>query len=154
LWRTSRIHGELKLLGIAISERTVSQILGRLRRPPRQTWKTFRRNQLGQTVSLDFLTVPTIPLKVLFVFLVWEHGRRQVLHFNLTQQASAAWTAQQILEAFASPDPARYLIPDRDSIYGHPVGLPITALGMQEVLTAPPSEWSKYPNVLRNHGLL
>jgi hypothetical protein len=63
------------------------------------------------------------------------------LHFHLTQQASAAWTAQQILEAFADPDPARYLIPDRDSIYGHPIGLPITALGMQETLTAPPSPW-------------
>jgi putative transposase len=119
----------------------VSRILGRLRRPPSQTWKTFLRNPLGQTVSLDFLTVPTMTLKVLFVFLVLEHRRREVLHFNLTQQASAAWTAQQIVEAFADRDPARYLIPDRDSIYGHQVGLPITALGMQEVLTMPQSPW-------------
>ena len=105
LWRAPRIHGELKMLGIAISERTVSRILRKLRRPPRQTWKTFLRNHLGQTVSLDFFTVPAITLKVLFVFLVLEHRRREVLHFNITEHPTAAWTAQQIVEAFADRDP-------------------------------------------------
>jgi len=141
LWRAPRIHGELKMLGVAISERTVSRILRKLPRPPNQTWKTFLRNHVGQTVSLDFFTVPTITLKVLFVFLVLEHRRREVLHFNITEHPTAAWTAQQIVEAFADRDPAPYLIRDRDSIYGHDVGLRITALGMKEVLTAPHSPW-------------
>ena len=73
LWRAPRIHGELKMLGITISERTVSRILRTLPRQPSQTWKTFLRNHLGQIVSVDFFTVPTIRLRVLFVFLLLEH---------------------------------------------------------------------------------
>jgi putative transposase len=79
-WRAPRIHGELKMLGIAISERTVSRILRRLRRPPHQTWRTLLHNYLGQLVSIDFFTVPTITMRVLFVFVVLEHDRRKVLH--------------------------------------------------------------------------
>jgi len=67
LWRAPRIHGELKMLGIAISERTVSRILHGLRRPPNQTWKTFLHNHIGEIVSTDFFTVPTITMKVLFI---------------------------------------------------------------------------------------
>ena len=74
-WRAPRIHGELKMLDIAISERSVSRILRGLRRPPTQTWKTFLRNHLNQSVSIDFFTVPTITMKVLFVFIVLEHRR-------------------------------------------------------------------------------
>ena len=98
LWRAPRVHDELKMLGIAISEPTVSRILRTLLRPPTQTWKTFLHNHLGQMVSIDFFTVPTITMRVLFVFLVLEHGRRQVLHFNVTEHPTAAWTAQQIVE--------------------------------------------------------
>src|SRR5437588_382781 len=87
LWRAPRIHGELKMLGIAISERTVSRILHRLRRPPNQTWRTFLHNHVGQIVSTDFFTVPTITMKVLFVFIVLEHDRRKLLHFNVTEHS-------------------------------------------------------------------
>jgi transposase InsO family protein len=141
LWRAPRIHGELKMLGIAISERTVSRILRRLPRPPGQTWKTFLHNHLSQMVSIDFFTVPTITMKVLFVFIVLEHRRRQVLHFNVTEHPTAAWTAQQIVEAFQDRDAARYLIRDRDSVYGNEVPLRIASLGIQEILTAPRSPW-------------
>ena len=141
LWRAPRIHGELKLLGIVISERTVSRILRRLRRPPNQTWKTFLHNHVGEMVSIDFFTVPTISMRVLFVFNVLEHRRREVLHFNVTEHPTAAWTAQQIVEAFADRESARYLIRDRDAIYGQDVHLRIASLGMEEVLTAPQSPW-------------
>ena len=141
LWRAPRIHGELKVLGITISERTVSRILRRLRRPPTQTWKTFLHNHLGQMVSIDFFTVPTITMKVLFVFIVLEHRRRQVLHFNVTEHPTAAWTAQQIVEAFAERDAPRYIIRDRDGVYGNEVRLRIASLHMEEVLTAPQSPW-------------
>jgi len=80
-------------------------------------------------------------MKVLFVFIVLEHGRRKVLHFNVTEHPTAAWSAQQIVEAFADREPARYLIRDRDSIYGTEVRLRIKSLGMEEVLTAPQSPW-------------
>jgi hypothetical protein len=89
------------MLGIAISERTVSRILCRLRRPPNQTWRTFLHNHVGQMVSIDFFTVPTITMRVLFVFILLEHDRRKVLHFNVTEHPTRAWTAQQIVEAFA-----------------------------------------------------
>src|ERR1700746_674946 len=141
LWRAPRIHGELKMLGIAISERTVSRLLRTLRRPPNQTWTTFLHNHLGQMVSTDFFTVPTITMKVLFVFLVLEHDRRKVLHFHVTEHPTGAWTAQQIVEAFADRDTAGYLLRDRDSQYNAEVRLRIQSLGMQEILTAPQSPW-------------
>ena len=141
LWRAPRIHGELKMPGIAISERTVSRILRKLRRPLNQTWKTFLHNHVGQIVSTGFFTVPTFTMKVLFEFIVLEHGRRKVLHFDVTEHPTATWTAQQIVEAFADREPARYLIRDRDSIYGTEVRLRIKSLGMEEILTAPQSPW-------------
>jgi len=86
------IHGELKMLGILISERSVSRILRTIRRrPPSQTWRTFLSNHIGQIVSVDFFTVATIRLRVLFVFLVLEHCRREVLHFNVTDHPTAGW---------------------------------------------------------------
>jgi len=138
LWRAPRIHGELKMLGIAVSARNVSRILRTFRRPPTQTWKTFLHNHLGQLVSIDFFTVPTVTMKVLFVFIVLEHRRRQVLHFNVTEYPTAAWTSQQIIEAFADRDAPRYLLRDRDGIYGI---RRIASLCMEEVLTAPRSPW-------------
>jgi hypothetical protein len=141
LWRAPRIHGELKMLGIAVSERTVSRILRTVRRPPSQTWKTFLHNHLGQLVSIDFFTVPTVTMKVLFVFILLEHRRRQVLHFNVTEHPTAAWTSQQIVEAFADRDAPRYLLRDRDGIYGNDVRRRIASLHMEEILTAPRSPW-------------
>ena len=83
MWRARRIHGELKMLGITDSERTVSRILRALRRPPSQTWKTFLDNHLSQIVAIDFFTVPTVTMKVLFVFIVLAHRRCEVLLFKL-----------------------------------------------------------------------
>jgi putative transposase len=141
LWRAPRIHGELKMLGIQISERTVSRILRRLPRPPSQTWKTFLHNHLDQMVSMDFFTVPTIKMKALFVLLVLEHRRREVLHFNVTEHPSAVWTSRQIVEAFADRNAPPYLIRDRDRVYGNEVCLRIASLQMEELLTAPQSPW-------------
>jgi putative transposase len=80
-------------------------------------------------------------MKVLFVFIVLEHDRRKLLHFNVTEHPTGAWTAQQIVEAFADREAARYLIRDRDSRYSAEVRLRIQSLGMREVLTAPHSPW-------------
>ena len=104
-----------------------------------QTWTTFLHNHVGQMVSTDFFTLPTITMKVLFVFIVLEHERRKVPHFNVTEHPTGAWTAQQIVEAFADREAAQYLIRDRDSRYSAEVRLRIKSLGMQEILTAPQS---------------
>ncbi len=141
LWRAPRIHGELKMLGIEVSEHTVSCILRKLPRPPSQTWKTFLHNHLGQMVSIDFFTVPTITLKVLYVFIVLEHRRREVLHFNVTEHPTATWTSQQIVEAFGDHAAPRYLLRDRDGVYGNDVRVRIASLQIEEVITAPQSPW-------------
>jgi putative transposase len=141
LWRAPRIHGELRKLGIEVSERTVSRVLRTIKRPPLQTWKTFLQNHIGEVVAIDFFTVPTIYLRVLFVFLVIEHPRRKVLHFGVTERPTAEWTAQQVVEAFSERDAKHYLIRDRDSIYGDEFRSRVQLLGMNEVITAPRSPW-------------
>jgi transposase InsO family protein len=141
LWRAPRIHGELQKLGIEVSERTVSRVLRTVKRPPSQTWKTFLQNHIGEIVAIDFFTVPTIRLRVLFVFLVLEHQRRKVLHFGVTEHPNAEWAAQQVVEAFAEQGSKRYLVRDRDATYGHQFRRRIQSLGMKEVISAPRSPW-------------
>ena len=141
LWRAPRIHGELKMLGIVVSEGTVSRVLRTIPRPPSQTWKTFLYNHLSEMVSVDFFTVPTVRLRVLFVFLILEHRRRQVLHFNVTDHPTSAWVAQQMVEAFGDRAVPRYLIRDRDGVYGTEVRQRLQSLQINEVLTAPQSPW-------------
>jgi transposase InsO family protein len=141
LWRAPRIHGELQKLGIEVSERTVSRVLRTVKRPPSQTWRTFLQNHIGEMVAVDFFTVPTIRLRVLFVFLVMEHQRRRVLHFGITEHPTAEWTAQQVVEAFSERDAKHYLIRDRDSAYGQEFRRRIQSLGLKEVVTAPQSPW-------------
>jgi len=119
LWRAPRIHGELLQLGIGISARTVSRILRTLKLPPSQTWKTFLENHMGEMVATDFFTVPTVRMRVFFVFLILEHTRRRVLGFAVTEHPTAEWTGQQMVEAFQERDVPRYLVRDRDASYGH-----------------------------------
>jgi len=141
LWRAPRIHGELLKLGIEVSERTVSRVLRTVERPPSQTWKTFLKNHVGEIVAIDFFTVPTIRLRVLFVFLVMEHQRRKVLHFGVTEHPSAEWAAQQLVEALTERDAKPYLIRDRDATYGNEFRRRIQSLGIKEIITAPRSPW-------------
>lgn len=141
LWRAPRIHGELRKLGIEVSERTVSRILATIKRPPSQSWKTFLKNHIGEIVATDFFTVPTVGLRVLFVYLVLAHDRRKVLHFGITEHPTSQWVGQQVVEAFANRDAARYLIRDRDGAYGEEFRRRVQSLGTQEILTAPQSPW-------------
>ena len=141
LWRAPRIHGELKLLGITVSERTVSRILRSIPRPPSQTWRTFLKNHIGDIIAIDFFTVPTATFRILFVLIVLEHRRRQVLHFNVTEHPTAEWTGQQIVEAFVDRDAPRYLIRDRDGVYGAAFRNRVESLKIEQVLTARQSPW-------------
>src|SRR5262249_41626204 len=114
LWGAPRIHAELLKLGITVAERTVSRLLPTRRRPPSQTWRTFLANHVRDLVGLDFFTVPTAGLRVLFVLVVLAHHRRRVLHFNVTEYPTAAWTAQQIVDTFPDTSAPPYLLRDRD----------------------------------------
>ena len=116
-WGSKRIQAELAKLGIAVSDSTVRKYRPRTRRGD-QTWKTFLHTHAKAMVSVDFFVVPTATFRVLYVPLVLAHERRKVLHFNITDSPSAAWTAQQLNEAFPYCNPPRYLLRDWDSIYG------------------------------------
>jgi putative transposase len=100
LWGAPRIHGEPLKLGIHVAERTVSRLLPKRRMLPSQTWRTFLTNHVRDLVSLDFFTVPTARLRVLFVLVVLAHHRRRVVHFDVTEHPTAHWTAQQLVDAF------------------------------------------------------
>jgi len=141
-WGAPRIHGELLKLGIDIGERSASPFMPpKQPKPPSQTWRTFLDNHVGSLASIDFFTVPTATFRVLYVFFVLSHDRRRVLHFNVTDHPSAAWTAQQIIEAFPEDTAPKYMIRDRDGIYGDQFQRRVAGIGIEEVLTAPQSPW-------------
>jgi transposase InsO family protein len=142
LWGAPRIHGELLKLGIEISERTVSNLISRREpRPPSQTWRTFLKNHMMNMVSIDFFTVPTATFRILFVLVILSHSRRKVVHFNATSNPTAMWTAQQIVEAFPWNTAPKYLLRDRDSVYGTFLSNRVKNMGIKEVVTAPRSPW-------------
>jgi putative transposase len=141
LWGAPRIHGELLKLGIELSQATVAKYMVRESKPPSQSWRTFLKNHARDLVAVDFFTVPTISFRVLFVFVVLAHHRRRPIHFNVTAHPSAEWAAQQIVQAFPWDTAPRFLIRDRDSVYGADFRQRVQAMGIHEVLTAPRSPW-------------
>ena len=153
LWGAPRIHGELQKLGVEISQAAVSKYVVRHRRPPSQTWRTFLDNHLGNLVSVDFFVVPTVLFKVLFVFVVLAHERRRVVHINVTDAPTAHWTAQQLVEACPWETAPRYVLRDRDAVYGVAFSSRVQTMGIHEVKTAPRSPWQN-PYVERLIGTL
>ena len=113
----------------------------RHRKPPSQSWRAFLDNNLKQLVSIDFFVVPTITFKVLFVFVILSHERRRVMHFNVTANPTAEWTALQIVNAFPYDTAPRYLLRDCDKIYGEYFSDRIAAMEIKEVQIAPRSPW-------------
>src|SRR3954447_14530870 len=142
-WGAPRIHGELRKLGIEITEPTVAQYMVRQRKPPSQTWRTFLQNHVHSLVSIDFFTVPTIRFQILYVFLVLAHDRRRIVHFGVTAHPTAEWTAHQLREAFPWDSAPRYLLRDRDRIFGHDFIEQVKAMGIKQVLSTPASPWQR-----------
>jgi transposase InsO family protein len=140
-WGAPRIQSELKLLGYDVAQSTVARYMIRDPKPPSQTWKTFLKNHQGQMAAVDFFTLPTATFRVLYVFVVLSLDRRRVLHFNVTANPSAQWTAQQVVEAFPFETAPRFLQRDRDGIYGQAFRERIKSLGIEERISAPRSPW-------------
>jgi putative transposase len=140
LWGAPRIHSELLKLGIDVGQATVAKYMARHRRPPSQTWRTFLRNHIGQIAAADFFVVPTATWRLLFVLVILAHERRRIVHVAVTDHPTAAWTAQQLREAFPWDDGPSFLIRDRDTVFK---GWTTTAaaMGIQETLTAVRSPW-------------
>ena len=141
LWGAPRIHGELGKLGIEVSERTVSRLLRRRPRPPSQTWRTFLANHVDALVSMDFFTVPTLTGRVLFVLVLLSQHRRRIVHLAITEHPTAMGTAPQITEAFPDDSAPRWLLRDRDAIYGDLFRRRVASMGISEVISSPSSPW-------------
>ncbi len=115
-----------------------------MRRPrpsPSRTWRAFLEAHLREIVAIDFFVVPTLTFRLLFAFIVLRHDRRQLVHVNVTDHPSAAWTAQQIVDTFPNDTGPRYLLRDRDTIYGDGFRCRIARMGIHEVLIAPHAPW-------------
>ncbi|MGB2986414.1 MAG: integrase core domain-containing protein [Phycisphaerae bacterium] len=150
-WGVPRIQSELALLGHIVCETTVSKYRVRHRKPPSQTWRTFLDNHVQDIVAVDFFTVPTATFRILFAFVALRHERRRVVHFSVTAHPTAVWTSQQVVEAFPDDTAPRFLIRDRDRIYGEFFRQRIKHMGIEEVVTAPRSPWQN-PYVERMVG--
>ena len=141
LWGSPHIHGELSRLGIELSKSTVEKYMVRVPKRPSATWRSFLKNHGKEIVSIDFLVVPTIRFKLLYVLVFLSIERRRVIHFNVTEHPTAEWTGEQVVQAFPWDTAPKYLLRDRDSIYGKEFKRRVSGFGISEVLTAPRSPW-------------
>jgi transposase InsO family protein len=141
LWGAPRLHGELLKLGIEVSQASVAKYMVKHRKPPSQPWRTFLENHVKQLISVDFFVVPTVTFRILYVFIVLAHDRRRILHFNVTEHPTTEWAAAQLLQAFPWDSSPRFLLRDRDRIYGAAFRAQAKTLDITEVLTAFRSPW-------------
>ena len=152
-WGAPRIHGELLKLGFSISQATVSKYMARYPSPSSQSWRTFLTNHADCLASIDRFVVPTATFHLLFGFIMLHHERRQIVHSGVTENPTMAWVAQQIREAFPWETTPRFLLHDRDAVYGVEFRDRVLSMGIEEVITAPRSPWQN-PYVERVIGTL
>ena len=141
LWGAPRIHGELLKLGIDIGQTSVAKYMARCRKPPSQGWKTFLRNHADGIASMDLFVVPTLSFRLLYGFLILCHGRRQILWLGVTAHPTAEWVARQVTEACGWEWTPKYIVRDRDSVYGEIFTRRLRAMGIRDRPTAPRSPW-------------
>jgi len=140
-WGSIRIRDELAKLGVRVSDSTVRRYRPRSRLRPSQTWRSFLSNHVTEIAAMDFFVVPTATFRVLYVLVIMAHERRRVVHFNITESPTSAWTAQQITNAFPEDTTPRFLLRDRDGIYGAEVVRRIHSMGIEQKLITPRSPW-------------
>jgi hypothetical protein len=141
LWGAPRIHGELLKLGFSVAQSTVAKYMVKRRGPPSQGWKTFLRNHAPDIAAMDLFVIPTIGFKLLYGFVIVRIDRRNLVWINVTTNPTAEWIARQITETFPWDMAPRYMIRDRDRIYGGVVTRRLRAMGIRDKPTAPVSPW-------------
>jgi transposase InsO family protein len=141
LWGAPRIHGELLKLGFEVAQSSVAKYMVKRRGPPGQGWLTFLRNHAPDIAAMDLFVVPTIGFDLLYAFVVVRLDRRDLVWINVTRNPTAEWVARQITEAFPWDDAPKYLLRDRDQIYGAVVTRRLRAMGIRDKPTAPASPW-------------
>ena len=141
LWGAPRIHGELLKLGFSVAQSSVAKYMVKRRGPPSQGWRIFLRNHAPDIAAMDLFVVPTIGFKLLYGFVIVRLSRRDLVWINVTTNPTAEWIAHQITEAFPRNEGPRYLVRDRDRIYGAVVTRRLRAMGIRDKPTAPASPW-------------
>jgi transposase InsO family protein len=141
LWGAPRIHGELLKLGIEVAQSTVAKYMAKSGRGRSQTWKTFLHNHAAGIAAMDFLVVPTVGFKLLFVLVILRHQRRRLISLTVTTNPTAEWIAHQITDAFPWNEAPDYLVRDRDGSFGHAVTRRLATMGIRDHPTAPRSPW-------------
>jgi transposase InsO family protein len=141
LWGAPRIHGELLKLGFEVAQSSVAKYIIKRRGPPSQGWRTFLRNHAPDIAAVDLFVVPTIGFDLLYGFVIVRLDRRDLVWINVTSHPTAEWIARQLTEAFPWNEAPRYLIRDRDRIYGAVVKRRLRAMGIRDKPTAPASPW-------------
>jgi transposase InsO family protein len=141
LWGAPRIHGELLKLGFEVAQSSVAKYMVKRRRPPSLGWRTFLRNHAPDVAAMDLFVVPTIGFDPLYAFIIVRLDRRGLAWINVTAHPSAEWIARQITEAFPWNEAPRYMIRDRDCIYGAVVTRRLRAMGIRDKPIAPASPW-------------
>ena len=141
LWGAPRIHGELLKLGFEVAQSSVAKYMVKRQRPSSQGWRTFLRNHAPDIAAMDLFVVPTIGFELLYAFVIMRLGRRELIWINVTANLTAEWVARQITEAFPWNEAPRYMIRDRDRIYGAVVTRRLRAMGIRDKPVAPASPW-------------
>jgi transposase InsO family protein len=141
LWGAPRIHGELLKLGIEVAQSTVAKYMAKSERGRSQTWKTFLHNHAAGIGAMDFLIVPTVDFRLLFVLVILRHERRRLISLSVTDHPTAAWIARQLTDAFPWDEAPDYMIRDRDGCYGQAVTKRLAAMGIRDHPIAPRSPW-------------
>src|ERR1022692_565652 len=137
LWGAPRIQGELLKLGFEVAQSSVAKYMVKRGGSPSQGWRTFPRNHGPDIAAMDLLVVPTIGFDLLYAFVIVRLGRRDLVWINVTTNPTAEWIARQLTEAFPWNGAPRYLIRDRDRLYGTVVTLRLRAMGIRDKPTAP-----------------
>src|SRR6202166_3299582 len=141
LWGAPRIHGELLKLGFEVAQSSVAKYMVKRRRPPSQGWRTFLHNHAPDIAAMDLFVVPTLGFDLLYAFVIVRLDRRDLVWINVTASPTAEWVARQITEAFPWNEAPRYMIRDRDRIYGSIVMRRLRAMGIRDRPIAPSSPW-------------
>jgi transposase InsO family protein len=141
LWGAPRIHGELLKLGFEVAQSSVAKYMVKRSGPPSQGWRTFLHNHAPDIAAMDLFVVPTIGFDLLYAFVIVQLGRRDLVWINVTAYPTADWVARQLTEAFPWNEAPRYMIRDRDRIYGAVFTRRLRAMGIRDKPTAPASPW-------------
>jgi hypothetical protein len=137
LWGAPPIHGEFLKLGFEVAQSSVAKYMVKRRGPPSQEWRTFLCNHAPDIAAMDLFVVPTIGFSLLYAFVIVRLDRRDLVWINVTTNPPSDWIARQMTEAFPWDDAPKYLILDRDRIYGAVVTRRLRAMGTRDKPTAP-----------------